>query len=92
MKAIAQNEIIALINDINSFADSSESLINSTQTRYEKDRRLMLSSHSSTLASLDKSYKDNCAAVNNKSNKTIRDAKNILSEINNLDDKLSNTM
>lgn len=89
MKAIAQNEIIALINDINSFADSSESLINSTQTRYEKDRRLMLSSHSSTLASLDKSYKDNCAAVNNKSNKTIRDAKNILSEINKLDDKLS---
>ena len=31
MKAIAQNEIIALVSDINAFADSAEQLINSTQ-------------------------------------------------------------
>lgn len=89
MKAIAQNEIIALISDINAFADTAENLINSTQAKYEKDKRIILNTHNSTLSSLDKSYKDNCAAVNNKSNKTIRDARKILTEIDKLDEKLS---
>lgn len=89
MKAIAQSEIIALISDINAFADSSEQLISSTQTNYDKDKRLLLNRHSSELSSLERTYNANCAAVRNKSNKTIRDAKAILAEIDKLDAKLS---
>jgi hypothetical protein len=37
MKALAQSEIIALVSDLNKFADSSETLINTTQTNYDKD-------------------------------------------------------
>lgn len=89
MKAIAQNEIISLISDLNTFADGAERLINSTQTNYEKDKSLLQNRHSSELANMEAAYKQNCAAVSNKSRKTIADAKSILAEIDKLDGKLS---
>lgn len=89
MKALAQSEIIALITDLNAFADSAETLINTTQTNYDKDKRLLLNRHSSALSSLDSTYKANCSSIQNKSKQTIADAKNILAEINKLDEKLS---
>ena len=89
MKALAQSEIIALITDLNAFADSAETLINTTQTNYDKDKRLLLNRHSSVLSTLDSTYKANCASVDNKSKQTISDAKKILSEITKLDEKLS---
>ena len=46
MKALAQNEIIALIADLNAFADSAESLIDTTQTNYDKDKKLLQNRHS----------------------------------------------
>ena len=75
MKALAQSEIIALITDLNAFADSAETLINTTQTNYDKDKRLLLNRHSSVLSTLDSTYKANCASVDNKSKQTISDAK-----------------
>ncbi len=89
MKAIAQSEIISLISDINAFADSSEQLISSTQANYEKEKHLLLNGHSSELSSLEKTYRANCAAVRNKSGKTINDAKIILTEVDKLDAQLS---
>lgn len=89
MKALAQSEIIALITDLNAFADSAETLINTTQTNYDKDKRLLLNRHSSALSTLDSTYKANCASVQNKSKQTISDAKKILAEITKLDEKLS---
>lgn len=89
MKALSQSEIIALITDLNAFADSAETLINTTQTNYDKDKRLLLNRHSSALSTLDSTYKANCASVQNKSMQTISDAKKILAEITKLDEKLS---
>ncbi len=89
MKALAQSEIIALVSDLNKFADSSETLINTTQTNYDKDKRLLLNKHSNALSSLDSTYKNNCSNVQKKSRQTIADAKRILSEIDKLDEKLS---
>lgn len=89
MKAIAQNEIISLISDLNAFADNAEQLINSTQTNYERDKSLLLNRHSSELANLESVYKKNCAAVSSKSRKTTSDARSILAEIDKLDSKLS---
>lgn len=89
MKALAQSEIIALITDLNAFADSAESLINTTQTNYDKDKRLLQNRHSNDLSNLDSTYKANCSSVQSKSRQTIADAKKILSEINKLDEKLS---
>lgn len=89
MKALAQGEVISLISDLNSFADNAESLINMTQTNYDKDKRLLLNRHSSTLSNLDSTYKANCASVKKQSRKTISDAKRILAEIDKLDEKLS---
>ena len=89
MKALAQNEIIALIADLNAFADSAESLIDTTQTNYDKDKKLLQNRHSNDLSNLDSTYKTNCSSVQSKSKQTIADAKKILSEINKLDEKLS---
>ena len=89
MKALPQNEIISLVSDLNAFADNSENLIITTQTNYDKDKKLLLSKHNSTLSKLESTYKANCASIQNQSKKTITDAKKILSEINKLDEKLS---
>lgn len=89
MKALAQSEIIALITDLNAFADSAETLINTTQMNYDKDKRLLLNRHSSVLSSLDRTYKADCVSFQSKSRQTIADVKKILAEINKLDEKLS---
>lgn len=89
MKALAQSEIIALITDLNAFADGAETLINTTQTNYDKDKKLLLNRHSSALSNLDSTYKAGCASVQSKSRQTIADANRILTEINKLDEKLS---
>ena len=41
MKAIAQAEIIALISDINAFADKAEALITSTKENYARQKNTM---------------------------------------------------
>lgn len=89
MKAIAQGEIVALVSDINAFADSAEQLINTTQRNYDKSKALLLNRHKSALSSLESTYRANCSAVSNKSHRTISDAKSILAEIEKLDEKLS---
>lgn len=89
MKALVQSEIVALISNLNAFADSSENLINKMQADYDKDRKLLLNRHSSTLSNLDSTYKTNCSSVQNKSKQTIAEAKKILAEIRKLDEKLS---
>lgn len=89
MKAVAQIEIITLISDINAFVDTAETLINVTQTTYDRDKENLQFRHNNALNSLESSYRDNCTAIRNKSQKTISDAKRILSEITKLDEKLS---
>jgi len=86
MKAIAQGEIVALVSDINAFADSAEQLINTTQRNYNKSKALLLNRHKSALSSLESTYRANCNAVSNKSRRTISDAKSILTEIEKLDE------
>lgn len=89
MKALAQSEIIALITDLNSFADRAETLISTTQTNYEKNKTLLLNRHRSALSKIDSAYKSNCASIQNKSRQTIAEARKIFEEINQLDEKLS---
>lgn len=89
MKAVAQDEIISLIADLNSFADRAERLISTTQSTYDGNKRKLLTKHSSELSSLESSYKSSCSAVSQKAHRTISEAKKILSEIDKLDDKLS---
>lgn len=67
MKALAQGEIYALINDLNAFADRAETLIHTTQSKYEQDKRSLLNRHSSVLSNMDSSYQANCESVKNKS-------------------------
>lgn len=90
MKALPQSEIVALIADLNVFADSAENLINITQTKYDEDKKLLLNRHSNIVANLDNTYKANCLSVQNKSKQTIEDAMKILAEITKLDERLSN--
>ncbi len=90
MKALAQSEIIALITDLNAFADSAETLINTTQTNYDKDKRLLQNRHSSALSNLDSTYKANCSSVQKANqNRLLLMQKKILAEINKLDEKSS---
>ena len=88
MKALPQSEIVALISDLNTFADNAELMIQTSQTNYNRDKELLINRHSKALSELDSSYKANCAAVNSKSKTTISDAKKILDEIIKLDEKL----
>ena len=89
MDAMTQMEVFALIGEINDFADRSESLINRTRTSYEQNKRTLISRHNSTLAQLEKSYKSNCEAISSKSSKTIKEARQMLSEVESLDARLT---
>lgn len=89
MKAIAQNEIIVLVSDINAFADRAEHLINTTQAKYDRDKITLQSRHKNAVASLDSNYKNSCASIRTKSQRTINDARSILQEITKLDQQLS---
>lgn len=89
MKAIAQSEILALISDINAFADRAEQMIVTTQSTYDREKRNLLSRHNNALATVENTYKANCDAVNNKSKQTIREAKQVLMEIDKLDARLT---
>ena len=89
MKAIAQAEIIALISDINAFADKAEALITSTKENYARQKNTMYSRHKSESGNLESTFQASCAAINRQSQRTLRDAKSILDEIIKLEDKLS---
>ena len=89
MQAISQNEIIALMSDINSFTDNAESMISSAQNSYNLKKSKMKQSHLSEITILDNDYKSSCDAILKKSHSTIRDAKKILADIETLDYKLS---
>lgn len=89
MDAITQAEIFALIAEINSFADNSETLINNSRSTYDRNKQTLLNRHSSTLSQLEKSYKSNCDAISSKSRRTIKDAQQMLSDIDSLDARLS---
>lgn len=89
MDAMTQMEVFALIGEINDFADRSESLINRTRTSYEQNKRMLISRHNSTLDQLEKSYKSNCEAISSKSSKTIKEARQMLSDVESLDARLT---
>jgi len=54
MKALPQSEIIALITDLNAFADSAEMLINTTQSNYDNEKRLLINKHNNALSNKKK--------------------------------------
>ena len=81
MDAITQTEIFALIAEINSFADSSETLINNSQLTYDQNKQALLNRHNTALAQLEKSYKTNCDAISSKSRRTIKDAQQMFEDI-----------
>lgn len=88
MHTMTQMEIFALIGEINNFADYSEALINCTRTSYEQNKKSLISRHNSTLAQLEKSYKNNCDAISSKSSKTIKEAQQMLFDVESLDARL----
>lgn len=89
MQAISQKEVITLVSDINAFADKAEMLINSTKNTYKARKEQMARGHSADISGLDSSYRANCDAVRKKSQDTIREARNILKNIEDLDRKLA---
>ena len=50
---------------------------------------MLISRHNSTLAQLEKSYKSNCEAISSKSSKTIKEARQMLSDVESLDARLT---
>lgn len=89
MDAMTQMEVFALIGEINDFADRSESLINRTRTSYEQNKKILISRQNSALTQLEKSYKSNCEAISSKSSKTIKEARQMLSDVEALDARLA---
>lgn len=89
MDDITQAEIFALITEINAFADSSETLINNSRSNYDQNKQALLNRHNSTLSQLEKSYKSNCDAISDKSKRTIKEAQQMLADIDALDARLS---
>ena len=88
MDAITQAEIFALIGEINSFADSSEILINNSRSTYDRNKQALLNRHNSTLSQLEKSYKNNCDAITGKSRRALSDAQQMLADVDALDSRL----
>ncbi|MBE6612156.1 MAG: cell division protein FtsK [Ruminococcaceae bacterium] len=89
MKALAQQEIVALVADLNAFADRAEAVAAGLTQDYEQGRAALSASHSKALGSYDAAYKANYTSVQDKSMLTITEARGILAEIDLLDDRLS---
>lgn len=89
MKAIAQAEIIALISNINTFADDSEKLIRTTKANYDREKNVLQVRHKSVMSALESSYGNSSASVRTKSQQTLVNAKEILLGITMLDEQLS---
>ena len=89
MKAIAQNETISLVTDINAFADNAEDLIRITQATHKKEEESFNARQSNEKHSLDKNYQNSCNTVMAKSQKIINEAKDILAEVTKWDEHLT---
>ena len=89
MRAITQNEIIALISDINTFADQAENLIQATQQQYDSGKAQLTRRHKQELTALEQNYQASCNAVRNKAQQTMRDAKTISSAVERMDSELT---
>ena len=88
MKAVSQSEILALIVDINVFADNAEGLIIATQKSYDREKQNIHLRHTNAISTLEKNYQNSCASLKAKSQKAIRDAAQMLGEVTKLDEKL----
>ena len=88
MKAIAQNEIIALISDLNAFADRAEQMINAAKQDYERGKGALQMRQQSELKNLDASFQQNRDSVSARMRRTIQDARNILGEMDRMDERL----
>ena len=89
MQAVSQGEIIALVADLNSFADSAENMIGAAQEAHAEEQEKLKRTQSAQLASLDADCKAKCELVRQKSQNAIRDAKRILTDVTKLDRQLS---
>ena len=89
MRAMALDEIISLISDLNTFADNSEKLIFTTQSEYENEKRALLNRFDSELIDLEDAYNRSFVDMSTRSNNTIIDAQRILEDICDIDNKLS---
>ncbi|MCD8361683.1 MAG: cell division protein FtsK [Lachnospiraceae bacterium] len=89
MEVLSQEEIIALVANINAFADNAESLISNTQAQYTKKKSQLENSQANLVEQLNKNYNSSCTAVRTQSKRTINRAKDILSDIIRLEEKLS---
>lgn len=90
MQAVSQDQIIALVAALNSFADGAENLINSAQSAHAAEQEKLKRTQNAQLAGLDANCKTECEAVNQKAQSAIRDARKILVEVTKLDRQLSN--
>lgn len=88
MRPIVQDDIYALISDINTFAENSENLINAVQSKNKSEREALLNRHSAALSQMERQYIANCDAISSKSNSTITEAKRILADVEKLEAKL----
>lgn len=89
MDTLTQDEIFALIADINTLADRSEDLVNNSRSTYDRNKQALLNRHKSTILQLENSYKSNCNAISSKANQTIKEAQQMLADIDDLDVRLS---
>ena len=89
MKAISKAEIIALISDINAFADQAETLIATTRETYEHQKGSMIDRYKRESAALKNTFQSSCDAVRQQSRMTIQKARNIQNGILQLEDQLS---
>lgn len=88
MDTLTQAEVFSLIAQINEFADKADQLVSRARTTYDRNKKSIQTSHTSTLSELDRIYKANCDAISGKSRKAIGDARKMLSEIESLDARL----
>lgn len=89
MKAITQEEILALVSAINLFADQAENLIKKTKSNYERDKGNLINQHEKKISDLEAQHKLQVGRIKKKADGTVNEAINILNEIIRLDQELS---
>lgn len=86
---VTQERIFALIADINAFVDNAEEHVQALNQTYEKEKQTLVSNHEVDLKKLQMAYQANDSALQLRAGHIICEAKEVLTEIQMLDERLS---
>lgn len=87
---LTQAQVFSLIAQLNSFADQAEKLIQQANSANTQAQQALESRHKQALAQLKRNYENTCRDIVSHGDSTIREAREILTDVQAMDARLTN--